>query len=302
MPGSPLPLDPPTAREPAPDAATRALGHDPIIHALAQRAGTDAELKLVMEAVAQGTRNEAQLQYLQFQINQMIQQRVIKEENGAAGANPDAGAAGVGPSGPVFVGRERLTEFAATGMNLHALMQDVEDLKKETDALGQDINNDRERLEKELLDAEIIATNRQRIVNFLNEQIKKHEKHVRELENKMREREKRVWKRAARLDKIEEPLREMAESLRKMTDTAAILLGQRSRLMESFEGTDLEVSGRGKLLRVMGETAALLVGQITNTREVLSRNGIVEDVRKERSGIVEDVEESGSLSDCDFYD
>lgn len=72
-----------------------------------------------------------------------------------------------------------------------------------------------------------------------------------------------------------------------MTDTAAVLLGQRSRLMGSFEGADLEVSGRGGLLRAMGETAALLVGQIANTREVLSRNGIVEDARKEL-GLLDD--------------
>ncbi|KAJ9643613.1 hypothetical protein H2201_006277 [Coniosporium apollinis] len=226
MPGSPLPLDrpvtpPPTAREPAPDAAIRALGHDPIVHALAQRAGTDAELNLVMEAVAQGTVNEPQLEYFRFQINQMIQQRAIKQEDGVAikgedgvaRTNPDAGAAGVPTPGPAFVGRERLTEFAATGMNLHALLQDVENLKKEADALGQNISDDRDRLEKELLEAEIIAMNRQRIINFLNAQVKTHEKHVRELQAKLGERQSRLWERVKRLDKIEEPLQEMAESL-----------------------------------------------------------------------------------------
>ncbi len=82
----------PTAHEPTPEAAIRALGHDPVIHALAQRASNDAELLSAMEAVAQEKATEAQLRYLQSLVNDLTestQQKPKKREEGDAGVTPD---------------------------------------------------------------------------------------------------------------------------------------------------------------------------------------------------------------------
>ncbi len=51
-------------------------------------------------------------------------------------------------------------EFAATGVALHALMHDVAELKKEADDVKEDVGKGRAELENELVEAEIIATNR----------------------------------------------------------------------------------------------------------------------------------------------
>ncbi|EON62559.1 hypothetical protein W97_01783 [Coniosporium apollinis CBS 100218] len=61
---------------------------DPVIHALAQRASTDNQLKQVMQIVAQGRATEAQLQYFQSHINQLTVQLEARKNDKAPSTAP----------------------------------------------------------------------------------------------------------------------------------------------------------------------------------------------------------------------
>ncbi|ORY19855.1 hypothetical protein BCR34DRAFT_595300 [Clohesyomyces aquaticus] len=85
------PKPPPPIPKPTPPAASSGSttpAPDPVIHMLAQRAGTDPELKAVMKIVAAGQATKEQLEFFQGHINELTQILQRQKEAAARTAPP----------------------------------------------------------------------------------------------------------------------------------------------------------------------------------------------------------------------
>ncbi|KAF2105297.1 hypothetical protein BDV96DRAFT_509600 [Lophiotrema nucula] len=83
----PRPSQPKPPQQKAPPAKPATPAPDPVIHMLAQRAGTDPELKAVMKIVAEGRASKEQLEFFQGHINELTK-ILAKQKEAAARAAP----------------------------------------------------------------------------------------------------------------------------------------------------------------------------------------------------------------------
>ncbi|KAF2867906.1 hypothetical protein BDV95DRAFT_164885 [Massariosphaeria phaeospora] len=82
----PTPPNPPQPKPQTPAQGPTTPAPDPVIHMLAQRAGTDPELKAVMKIVAEGRASKEQLEYFQGHIQELTD--MLLKKNGTAATAP----------------------------------------------------------------------------------------------------------------------------------------------------------------------------------------------------------------------